>query len=423
MSNILVILNYGFVLIYGIILTFSFVGALKANKDTQTLLATILTFGVIQLFVYFTLGQNFLFKAYPFLIHIPLLLFLIYGMKKPPLPALISVLSAYLLCTPRQWVGTFVAAFFQNSQAVAYVTEILVTAPLLFLICKHFTPHIVTIRNESKKLLRIFIIIPFFYYVMEYVLTVYSNLLYSGSAVTIEFIDCFIIILYFFFSILYISELNRRKEVEMDSKINVIKSGQAENEIEQLKKSQEQAAIYRHDLIHHLNYIRVCIKSQQTGDALSYISEMCTNIENQKVETYCENITVNMILSAYIAKAKNSHITVNTDIKMSAGTNIPATDLCIILANGLDNAIHASQMLDNVDERFISIAARQQKGKLFFKIENSFDGTVEFEDDLPKAKLAGHGTGTKSIALTVKKHNGMFSFDSKDGLFTVMVSI
>jgi len=423
MINILAVLNYIVVLIYGVILALSFVEATKTKRDKQIMLILIAVLLIIQLFVFLAFGDALLFKAYPFVIHIPLLLFLIFGLKKSPSMSLVVVLSAYLLCTPRKWIGTFVAAFFNNSQMVSYTTQILVTVPILFLICKHFSPYVVTIKNESKKTIMLFAIVPLLYYIMEYSLTVYSNLLYSGGVVVVEFVDCTITVSYFFFSILYISEINRRREAEMDRKINILKSEQAENEIGQLRKSQEQSKIYRHDLKHHLAFIRECIENSQIEESISYINEICTNIENHKVDTYCENMTVNLILSAYIAKAKEYDITVNTDMKIAAETNIPAADLCIILANAMDNAIHACENIENVDNRFISIAARQQKDKLFLKIENPFSGTVEFKDDLPKTDVEGHGIGVKSISIIVKKHDGLFSFIAKDGIFTMMVSM
>jgi signal transduction histidine kinase len=423
MDNILSIINYAFILLYGIILSFSFVGALTSKRDKKILLAVFIIFGITELIFYFLFGQNVLYKLYPFIAHIPLILFLVFFMKKPPLLTLISVLSAYLLCTPRKWIGTFFASFFNYSQDASYIVQIIITIPLLYLICRYIAPHIASLKNEPENVRAIFAVVPSLYYITEYAITIYSKIFFRYSITVAEFLDSIIVILYFLFSILFISQINRWKEVKMDLKINTIKSEQAEKEIEQLKKMQEQSVIYRHDLLHHLNYISSCIESEKTQDALSYIDEICTDIHYQKVETYCENNAINLIIASYIAKAKKANIKVNFDLQIPAEVRIPITDLCIILANAMDNAIHACEKIQQSDKRSIYIAARMQKNKLFFKIENSFEGTIEFEDNLPKAKEYGHGIGTRSIALVVNKHNGNFSFEAKNNIFTVIIAV
>lgn len=55
-----------------------------------------------------------------------------------------------------------------------------------------------------------FFLLPLTYYILEYALTVYTNLLYTGKAVIIEFMDSFIVVLYFFLSIVTLSMSNKK---------------------------------------------------------------------------------------------------------------------------------------------------------------------------------------------------------------------
>lgn len=57
------------------------------------------------------MGESVLYKCYPFLIHIPLIALIFLRFHRNLSISVISVLSAYLLCTPRKWFGTFVAFF------------------------------------------------------------------------------------------------------------------------------------------------------------------------------------------------------------------------------------------------------------------------------------------------------------------------
>jgi hypothetical protein len=423
MTNFLSVLNYTFVLLYGVILSFSFTGAAESKEDKKIMCMVFAVLGTLELIVYLTLGQELLFKIYPFLVHIPLMLFLIFFLKKPPLHSLIAVLTAYLLCTPRKWIGSFAALLFGNAEAVAYIAQIIITIPLIYIICRYFSPFIAHLKDETKKTNRIFVIVPSVYYIMEYLLTVYSQALYKNTWAVAEFLDSSMVVLYFLFTIAYVHEINQRKEAEMDLKINMIKSEQAEREIDQLKKYYEQAVVYRHDLLHHLNYLYSCIENKNTKDALSYINEIRTDVHNHEIETFCENNAVNLILTAYITKARDNLIKVETDLRIPSEIGISVTDLCTVLANAMDNAIHACKTIEQTDRRAIQITARMQINKLFIKIQNPFDGAVEFEGNMPKAKEVGHGIGTRSIALIARKYNGLFHFEANDGVFTLTIAL
>ena len=54
-----------------------------------------------------------------------------------------------------------------------------------------------------------FFLLALTYYILEYALTVYTNLLYTGKAVIIEFMDSFIVVLYFFLSIVTLNMSNK----------------------------------------------------------------------------------------------------------------------------------------------------------------------------------------------------------------------
>ena len=122
-------------------------------------------------------------------------------------------------------------------------------------------------------------LLPLSYYILEYIFTVYTNLLYTGSAVVIDFLDSFLVLLYFILSMLTIEYASQRSRAERENLLLTTVSSQAKKEIAQLSDSKKQAAIYRHDLKHHMNFIQNCIQEQKTEEALSYINEICTTLQ------------------------------------------------------------------------------------------------------------------------------------------------
>lgn len=94
---------------------------------------------------------------------------------------------------------------------------------------------------------------------------------------------------YFILSMLTIEYASQRSRTERDNLLLTTVSIQAKKEIAQLSDSKKQAAIYRHDLKHHMNFIQNCIQEQKTEEALSYINEICTTLQSGAIQKYCEN--------------------------------------------------------------------------------------------------------------------------------------
>jgi sensor histidine kinase regulating citrate/malate metabolism len=90
---------------------------------------------------------------------------------------------------------------------------------------------------------------------------------------------------------------------------------------------------------HHLNLINSYLVDNNKEAAQKYITEVERSIEGAVVEKYCSNYTVNLMLSSYIAKAKNEKITVEAQIDLPEKNAVSDMDMCIIFANAIENAI------------------------------------------------------------------------------------
>ena len=75
--SVLNLINYGFVLIFGIIVSFYFAGIQWEDNKCLFILTTVI-FALFQALFYVLLGENVLYKCYPILIHIPLILIIRY---------------------------------------------------------------------------------------------------------------------------------------------------------------------------------------------------------------------------------------------------------------------------------------------------------------------------------------------------------
>lgn len=119
-------------------------------------------------------------------------------------------MSAYLMCTPRKWFGTLAMYVFPQVHMISDITTIAVTIPLLLIVVKYISPYIIRLKDESRTIISLFFLLPLTYYILEYAFTVYTDLLYTGKAVIIEFMDSFIVILYFTLSIVTLHLSNKK---------------------------------------------------------------------------------------------------------------------------------------------------------------------------------------------------------------------
>lgn len=396
LSAMLNLINYVFVLIFGIVVSFYF-SDITWEDNKKTIIYTLVAFALLQAICYVLLGERILYKSYPFIIHIPLILVIRYVCHKNIYISTIAVLSAYLMCTPRKWFGTVAAYIFKDIPMISDIVTIIITIPLLFIVIKYISPYIIRLENESKTIIFIFFFLPLTYYISEYAFTVYTDLLYRGEAIVIEFMDSFIVILYFLLSIVTLTILNRKNAAERENIILLASAAQAEKEISQLYEYQRQAAIYRHDLRHHMNFLQSCLNENKYTQAQDYIKEICTNLDNSRITRYCDNEAVNL-----------------SDYK--------PTDLCSLLANALENAINACKLVQTApaainSNRIITVKVFDKNNKLCINITNTYAVEPVFVNNTPVSDKAGHGIGIRSIISVIEKYNGVYDFFTEDGVF------
>ena len=184
------------------------------------------------------------------------------------------------------------------------------------------------------------------------------------------------------------------------------------------------ASQYRHDLRHHLQYLSSCIGSGQAEQAQAYISDICEEIEAQKVQRYCENEAANLILSSFAGRAQKNGVSMHIQGTLPAFILVSDSDLCVLLSNALENALHACCSLVAEGKACeIDVQFYERGGKLFLQVTNPCRNTVHFEKGLPVSDRPGHGIGVQSICAIVRRYGGVYAFLVQDGQFILRLSL
>lgn len=170
----------------------------------------------------------------------------------------------------------------------------------------------------------------------------------------------------------------------------------------EIKEYYDSAKSLRHDFKNHILIIGEFLRKEQYSQAVSYISELNNTCENTelKFHTGCPILDI-------IFTDKLSALTDKVTIKCAAIPGIDETDICVIFANAVDNAICAvSKLPDN--EKSITITTKSRGELLFIEFENSFDG-----------KPFEIGTGIENIISAAKKYGGTARVSTNGNTFSL----
>lgn len=409
--------------IFGMILSAAFCDILWTRPKKLFLVGSMAVILIFQGIIYLWIDSNIVEIIYPIITHLPLVIVLC-TIGKKYLWSAISVLTAYLCCQVRRWLALLIVAISSGSPVMQDIAELVLTLPILLFLLRFIAPSVRSVSHYPASIQIQFGLVPALYYGFDYLTRIYTNLLLDGALVAVEFMPFVCSVAYLIF-VVHASEAGQiRSQLEQTQDILNLQIEQAVREIEALRASQEKARAYRHDLRHHMRYLSSCIENNRLGQAQEYIYDICSEIEESRVIAFCENEAANLIFSAFARRADDAGISIKINAGVSQDIPITENDLCVLLSNALENALHScQQQKENGLPGIIEVSAYEQKGKFFFQLLNSCDSEVTFEHGLPVTDKPGHGIGVRSICAIVEQYNGIYDFSLEDGKFILRVSL
>ena len=103
--NILSLIHNTTTLLFGVYASAAFLGIRMNRKNILSLLTFSCITGVFYVLSFVLHGTSFTEQVYPFIIHIPLVLFLTFYYKYKMANSILAVLTAYLCCQISNWTG------------------------------------------------------------------------------------------------------------------------------------------------------------------------------------------------------------------------------------------------------------------------------------------------------------------------------
>ena len=188
---------------------------------------------------------------------------------------------------------------------------------------------------------------------------------------------------------------------------------------EAIRQKMELGRIYRHDMRHHLAALESMLQQGDASGAQQYVHTLSGGLEQTTRTARCANSAVNAVLTAYLDQAASAGCQVEAKVLLPESLPFEETDLCVVLANPLENAIHACQQLPEEQRRIKVELELTDNQRLIISMENPCPQPVEFgANGLPSlTKEEGHGLGLQSVQSVTDKYGGLLRCQWEDGNF------
>lgn len=420
LETILFFIHSSLLLLFGVFLSSAFTGIQFTRKNIIIQFVLCLISGCFQLVIYILFKEAAVRKLYPLIAHLPIFLLLHFVYKKKLFTALIGITTAYLCCQPAKWLGMI---FFSltNNPSIEYISSICVLMLVGYLVLTRLTPYMSETFLANTKSIRFLGMVPFVYYIFDYLTGVYTDLGLRDSHIVMEFMSFFLSIVFFVFCTVYHKESSEKAELEQKEQFFRMVAEQQEKEIDSVKRNEQKLHILRHDMRLYLNNISMCIENNDLETVRKLISGYISAVESTALHKYCSNTTMNYILSNFAARCEELHTEFLYQVELGVLT-CDEVMLSTIISNALDNALNAQKNLPEKDRK-VKVLLKTYNGKTLFSVTNSCMNTPILVDGMPVASKPGHGYGSLSIVLFAESMGGTCQFMTEGKNFIVRVMI
>ena len=285
---------------------------------------------------------------------------------------------------------------------------------LMFFILRRFSATYRQMLHQLNRSWGILCLIPF---------SVFITMLYaiSNSANSVTIIVLFYGLLVacsgaYYLMYLFFDRVQKENSARYEAQLSTLQVSALRNRMEAVRVAENAIRTERHDLRHRLQAVAELVSRGDKKSALEFLDAAQRRLDEQKEIRWCRPPVLDAVFSSYFDQAKNQGILVEANIALPDTLPVDEGALAIVLANALENAIHANLKVPQ--------GQRQIRCKMvatpsvILEISNPCAGDVSFDGDgLPITRQSGHGLGVQSISAFCRKNGAVCHFDLTDDWF------
>ena len=181
--------------------------------------------------------------------------------------------------------------------------------------------------------------------------------------------------------------------------------------VEEAKTRYDETRSFRHDIRNHIAVVKKLLQNGKLEEAITYMEDLDDMAEKMSFPCSTNNPVVDILVGNKLGIAKSMGIDVDCSLLLPYPCGVRDIDICIVLSNALDNAIHAAKSLDAGMEKYIRVSGRIQGDFLMMEIRNSFHGKGAFKK----------GTGLSNVKKVAERYGGAMSIETQENIFVLHV--
>ncbi len=215
---------------------------------------------------------------------------------------------------------------------------------------------------------------------------------------------------------LFFERVQKENEARHSAQLSALQLSAFQSRMEAVRSAEDTIRTQRHDLRHRLQTAVELVSRGDRDEALEFLNAAQKRLDEDREIRWCRPPVLDAVFSSYFDQAKNQGIPVEAKISLPDTLPVDEGDLAVVLANALENAIHANLALP-YDKRDIFCKMVGAPG-VMLEISNPCAGDISFDSSgLPMPQKEGHGLGVQSISAFCKKNDAVCQFDLAEGRF------
>ena len=369
--------------------------------------------------IYRALGAMATIRIYTLVIHVPILLLLLKVSRFRGWRLVFQLLSTILFCALVQH-GAGLAYYLSGGRFwVLVLSYIILGAGVIWFLIRFLRPlFLQTLAELRRGWWLICLAMAVYYFIIIYLIPGPVGFVQSSTvikpAISLLMVGFYTVLMFLF------SSVRKEAEARNSARLAALQLSALRSRMDAVRAVEETIRTERHDLRHRLQVVAEMVAREDRDAALDFLDAARKRLDERKEIRWCRPPVLDAVFSFCFDQARHQDIRVEAAISLPHTLPVEEGELAIVLANALENAIHANLALPR-ERREIRCRMLGTPG-VMLEISNPCDGHVSFDSDgLPVARREGHGLGVQSISAFCKKHGAVFRFDLTDGVFRLRV--
>lgn len=237
----------------------------------------------------------------------------------------------------------------------------------------------------------------------------------------------FVIVFFSFWSLFLLcftiirTHKNAAKDYELTFARQTLNAGRSY--YENLTETLEQVRVLQHDYKHQLAVLsKLTYDGKHSKEALQHLESMVQHYEDSQTEHYCTNPVIDALLCYYAGRIRAVGVDFDACVNLPNEAAVDNYDLCVVLGNLLDNAMHAAEAVPQTDKRWVKLDIRYKSPQTVIRVSNSFYGEIQTDKQgSPQSMRSGGGNGTRSVHAVAEKYGGAHESEWNNGIFSAYV--